>query len=141
MVEGQGWDEMILDQHWQTAADVASVVVGGRRQPSEPVVVNINVPNLAARRDPRLAPRWWRATPPRAFASAGLDRSSGRRGCYSIRMEFGDPIIARDADSRAIERDEVAITYSSRLSPNHATDARPASTRSCTSALGAPIDS
>ena len=27
-VEGQGWDEMLLDQRWHTAAEVASVVVG-----------------------------------------------------------------------------------------------------------------
>ena len=27
-VEGQGWDEMIADQHWDTAAYVGSIVVG-----------------------------------------------------------------------------------------------------------------
>ena len=33
-------------------------------------------------------------------------------------MEYGDPIIApSDTDSGAIERDEVAITYLSRLQP------------------------
>ena len=58
-VEGQGWDEMILDQHWQTAADVAAVVVAElvATPPSEPVVVNINVPNLHVDEIQRLAPR------------------------------------------------------------------------------------
>ena len=47
-VEGQGWDEMIADQHWESAAAAADVVVGAlvADMPAEPVVVNLNVPNL-----------------------------------------------------------------------------------------------
>jgi 5'-nucleotidase len=119
-IEGQGWDEMILDQHWQTAADVASAVVGELVQapPAEPAVININVPNLAL--DEILG--WRHATigtaPPRAVIGARLDPVKGTEGCYSIRMEFGDPIIAPpDTDSGAIERDEVTITYLNRLQP------------------------
>jgi 5'/3'-nucleotidase len=119
-VEGQGWDEMILDQHWQTAADVASVVVAELvdTPPAEPVVLNVNVPNLALDEI-----KGWRhatigATPPRAITSARLEPVKGTEGCYTIRMEFGDPIIApSDTDSGAIERDEVTITYLSRLQP------------------------
>jgi 5'-nucleotidase len=119
-VEGQGWDEMILDQHWQTAADVASAVVAEllARRPSDPVVVNVNVPNL-----PLDEIVGWRnavvaATPPRALASARLEPIKGKEGCYAIRMEYGEPIIAPpETDSGAIERDEVAITYLSRLHP------------------------
>jgi 5'-nucleotidase len=117
-IEGQGWDDMIFDQHWQTAADVASAVVGEliEAKPAEPVVVNINVPNL-----PLDEIRGWRhatvgATPPRAIVSASLDPVKGTEGLFSIRMEVGDPIIApSDTDSGAIERDEVTITYLSRL--------------------------
>jgi 5'-nucleotidase len=119
-IEGQGWDDMILDQRWQTAADVAAVVVGELvvSPPAEPVVVNINVPNLALDEI-----RGWRhavvaATPPRAIASARLEPVKGTEDCYAIRMEYGDPIIApSDTDSGAIERDEVSITYLSRLQP------------------------
>jgi 5'-nucleotidase len=119
-VEGQGWDEMILDQHWETAAHVASAVVAElvARQPADPVVVNINVPNLAL---DEIA--GWRhsivaATPPRALTSARLEPIKGKEGCFSILMEYGEPIIAPpETDSGAIERDEVAITYLSRLHP------------------------
>jgi 5'-nucleotidase len=117
-VEGQGWDDMIHDQHWQTAADVASVVVAELidHRPAEPVVVNVNVPNL-----PLEAIRGWRhatvgATPPRAISAARLEPVKGKEGLYSIVMEYGDPIIAPSGtDSGTIERDEVAITYLSRL--------------------------
>jgi 5'-nucleotidase len=119
-VEGQAANEMILDQHWQTAADIASVVVGElvAAPPAEPVVVNINVPNLAL---DELS--GWRhaevaATPPRAIVSARLDPIQGTENCYAIRMEYGEPILApSETDSGAIERDEVAITYLSRLHP------------------------
>jgi 5'-nucleotidase len=117
-VEGQGWDEMIVDQHWEVAAEVASVVVGEvlAAEPAEPVVVNINVPNL-----PIEEIKGWRhatvgATPPRALASAHLDPIHGQEGCFSIRMELGDTIVAPpETDSGAIERDEVTVTYLSRL--------------------------
>ena len=46
-VEGQGWDEMLIGQKWDTAAAVASAFVEGlvKQLPKEPVVVNLNVPN------------------------------------------------------------------------------------------------
>jgi hypothetical protein len=81
-------------------------------------VVNVNVPNLSLEDI-----NGWRhatvaATPPRALASATLEPISGKEGCYAIKMAYGDPIIApSDTDSGAIERDEVAITYVSRLRP------------------------
>ena len=58
-IEGQGWDEMIADQHWQAAADVASSVVAevAAVRPEVPVVVNVNVPNLPRRRHQGLALR------------------------------------------------------------------------------------
>jgi 5'-nucleotidase len=119
-VEGQGWDEMILDQQWQTAADVASAVVAElvALRPSDPVVVNINVPNLALDEISGWRHAVVAATPPRALSSAWLEPITGKEGCYAIRMEYGEPIIAPpETDSGAIERDEVAITYISRLHP------------------------
>ena len=119
-VEGQGWDEMIVDQHWDSAAEVASVVVGEilANLPAEPVVANINVPNL-----PIEDIKGWRhatvgAAPPRALASARLDPIHGQEGCFTIRMEVGDTVVSPpETDSGAIERDEVTFTFLSRLHP------------------------
>src|SRR5688500_9725040 len=73
-VEGQGWDEMLQDQQWDTAAEVAVQVVGGLRDElaDGPFVVNVNVPNL-----PLDQIVGWRRTevallPPRAIARAAL---------------------------------------------------------------------
>lgn len=119
-IEGQGWDEMIVDQHWDTAAEIASVVVGEiiSSLPPEPVVCNINVPNL-----PMAQIAGWRhaeigSMPPRALAAARLEPIHGQEGCFTIRMEMGDPIISPpETDSGAIERDEVTVTFLSRLHP------------------------
>lgn len=127
-VEGQAWDDMILDQEWQTAADVASAVVGRlvTDLPENPVVVNINVPNL-----PLEKISGWRhasigSAPPRAVGSAALEPIGGTESCFSVRMEWGDIIDSpADTDSGAIERDEVTITYISRLQPESRPDLAP----------------
>ena len=119
-IEGQAASEMILDQHWQSAADVASAVVGElvAVPPAEPTVVNINVPNLALDEISGWRHAEIAATPPRAITAARLEPIQGTENCYAVRMEYGDPIIAPSAsDSGAIERDEVSITYLSRLHP------------------------
>lgn len=117
-VEGQGWDDMIDDQHWQTAADVASSVVAGlvAGPPADPVVVNVNVPNL-----PTANIAGWRyadvsLVPPRTVASAHLEAVSGTEDCFAVKMHWGEQIDAPpDTDTGAIERDEVTISYLSRL--------------------------
>ena len=117
-IEGQGWDEMIADQHWQVAADVASSVVAEviAARPEAPVVVNVNVPNL-----PIADIKGWRyavvgSAPPRAVASARLEPVAGTEDCFAVRMSWGDQIEAPpETDSGAIERDEVTISFLSRL--------------------------
>ncbi len=117
-IEGQGWDEMIEDQHWQSAADVAAAVVDGlvAAPPADPVVVNINVPNLDI-----ADVKGWRyavvgSAPPRAVASARLEAVSGTEDCFSVKMAWGDQIDAPpETDSGAIERDEVTISFLGRL--------------------------
>src|SRR4051812_11575796 len=73
-VEGQGWDEMLADQHWDTAADIGAGIVEAwpTRAHDDPIVLNVNVPTLPAA---QLA--GWRRTevallPPRALATASL---------------------------------------------------------------------
>jgi len=117
-VEGQGWDEMIADQHWDAAATVGSRVVAAvlRTQPDEPVVVNVNVPNLPIE-DLR---RWRHAQigllPPRAVVEATMEPIEGREGVFAVRFGWGDAVeLPPETDGGAIERDEVTISYVSRL--------------------------
>jgi 5'-nucleotidase len=117
-VEGQGWDEMVAGQHWDTAARVASIVVGAllEAEPDEPYVVNVNVPNL-----PFDELAGWRRTriallPPRTVAKARLHQVEGREGAYTVEMEWGETVeLPPDTDSGAVERGEVSISYLSRL--------------------------
>nr|MDQ3578029.1 5'/3'-nucleotidase SurE [Actinomycetota bacterium] len=117
-VEGQGWDEMIADQHWDAAATVGSRVVAAvlRTRPDEPVVVNVNVPNLPIE-DLR---RWRHAQigllPPRAVVEATMEPIEGREGVFAVRFGWGDAVeLPPETDGGAIERDEVTISYVSRL--------------------------
>ena len=117
-VEGQGWDEMIANQQWDTAAAVATEVVGAvlAAPLAEPVVVNVNVPN----RPLGEIARWRHAVvgmlPPRTVARGYLDPVSGKEGVYAVRMEWGDAIeLPPETDGGAIERDEVTVSYLSRL--------------------------
>ena len=117
-VEGQGWDEMIANQQWDSAAHVASVVVGAvlAADRGDPVVVNVNVPNLPLDRI-----KGWRHAkigllPPRAIASGRLEPIAGQNGLFAVRMEWGDAIeLPPDTDGGAIERDEVTVSYLSRI--------------------------
>ena len=117
-VEGQGWDEMIADQCWDTAAAVAGEVVAAvlAAPLDEPVVVNVNVPNLPL---DQIA-GWRHATvgllPPRTVATGHLDPIAGKEGVFAVRMEWGDELeLPPGTDSGAIEREEVTVTYLSRL--------------------------
>ena len=117
-VEGQGWDEMIRDQHWDAAAEVASAFVGAlvTDLPAEPVVVNLNVPNLDVDQM-----RGWRHTtigtvPPRAMANAWLEPIAGHDGAFHVRMTWGDEVsLPEGTDGGTVERDEVAVSYLSRI--------------------------
>jgi 5'-nucleotidase len=116
-VEGQGWDEMLAGQRWDTAAAVADVVVGGliADLPADPVVVNVNVPNMAIDEL-----RGWRRAdvgylPPRAMARAWREPKEGYEGSFYVRMDWGDEVeLPIETDGGAVEQGEVAITYLSR---------------------------
>ena len=124
-VEGQGWDEMLIGQKWETAVRVADVFVGAlvENMPAEPVVVNINVPNVEVDEI-----KGWRLArvgyePGRKMARATLEPVEGREGTYGVRMEWGDPIaLPADTDGGVVENDEVAVTYLSRLTAEERDD-------------------
>jgi 5'-nucleotidase len=117
-VEGQGWDDAIVSQQWDSAAEVGKTVVQALLNdlPAEPIVVNINVPDL-----PLSEIKSWRhaavgTQPPRSIANATLEPIPGHEGAFSVKMSWGDPIeLAPETDGGAVECDEVAITYLSRF--------------------------
>ena len=123
-VEGQGWDDMLLDQRWHTAAEVASVVVGAlvADLPAEPVVLNVNVPNVEA-----AELRGWRHTevgtlPQRAMAVATMEPMVGHEGAFSVRMAWGDVIeLPETTDVGAVEAGDVSLTYLTRLEQDPST--------------------
>ncbi len=117
-VEGQGWDEMVAGQCWDTAARVGAHVVAAvlADPPGDPVVVNVNVPNMAFE---DLA--GWRQTtvamlPPRTVASGRLLPIEGRDGAFTVHMEWGEAVeLPPDSDSGAIERGVVTVSFLSRM--------------------------
>src|SRR5262249_6198794 len=93
-IEGQGYDEMLIGQKWETAAAVAGAFVGGlvADMPEDPVVVNLNVPNF------ELAEiKGWRhgrvgLEPPRKVADVTLEPKVGHEGAFYVRMDWGDAL-------------------------------------------------
>ena len=126
-VEGQGWDDAVKGQKWHSAAEVAAKVVEGflANRPSEPVALNVNVPNLEV-----ADIKGWRRTEvghivTRAMAQATMEPKEGHHGSYYVRMEYGDTMaMPAHTDGGAVENGEVAITYLSRFEDlaHHGTD-------------------
>jgi 5'-nucleotidase len=118
-VEGQGWDEMLINQRWETAAAVAAVFVEAfiADLPDDPVVVNLNVPNLEL--DEIVG---WRHgivgdRPPRAMASASLEPIRGHEDAYTVQMSWGEPEpLDAETDGGLVERGFISVSYLSRLS-------------------------
>lgn len=117
-VEGQGWDDMLSGQCWDSAATVASAVVGAiaNRGEGHPAVINVNVPNLALAE----MAGWQRTSigriPPRVISQVTLEPKVGRPGSFRVAMEWGDAVaLPEGTDGGAIERKLVAVTVLSAL--------------------------
>jgi 5'-nucleotidase len=118
-VEGQGWDEMLRGQRWESAATVASKVVGALvgQPPRAPIVVNLNVPNLPVEQ----MAGWQRTSigriPPRVISEATLEPKVGHPGTFRVAMKWGDAVsLPEGTDGGAIERDRVSLTFLGTLS-------------------------
>ncbi len=124
-VEGQGWDEMLIGQKWHTAAAVGDAFVEGlvANMPADPVVVNLNVPNIEIDQI-----KGWRhgrigMEPPRRMAGAVLDPKQGHDGTFHVRMSWGDAVaLPTDTDGGIVEADEVSVSYLTRLEDSVRTD-------------------
>ncbi len=117
-VEGQAWDEAIAGQHWESAAEVGRVMVQAllADMPTEPVVVNVNVPDV-----PLEEITSWKFgvvgnQPPRSMAGATLDPVPGHDGAFHVNMSWGDTVVLDpETDGGIVERGQVAVTYLTRL--------------------------
>ena len=117
-VEGQGWDESIASQHWDSAAAVAKQVAQTLvdDMPAEPVVVNINVPDLPLEKFGAWKYAKVGDQPPRSMSSTTLKPIPGHEEAYTVEMGWGDAIeLSADTDGGIVERNEVSISYLTRL--------------------------
>jgi 5'-nucleotidase len=119
-IEGQAWDAMLADQKWDSAAEVAATVVKAHlaNPPTEPIALNLNVPNL-----PVSAIKGWRRTTPatlpiRAMNQLVLEPKIGHDGAFKVNMQWGEsnelPI---DSDAGAVMAGYVSLTWLSRITP------------------------
>ncbi len=117
-VEGQGWEEMLADQRWETAATVAAAAVEGlvTALPERPVVLNINVPG----RDMADIKGWQRTEvgiePPRAMATAQLEPRPGHTDAYRVKMDWGEAVeLPEHTDGGAVMSGWVSVSWLGRL--------------------------
>ncbi len=117
-VEGQGWDDMIKDQRWDTAAEVAARVTEAmvKDLPDPAVVVNINVPNVGIEEISAWRHAEVGTTPPRSVATAVLVPREGYEDTFTVDMDWGEPVeLPVETDGGSVEAGEIAISYLSRI--------------------------
>ncbi len=116
--DGQGLEEMLAQQQWNSAATVARSVVEGllTALPSSAVALNVNVPNCGV--DEMVG---WKRTevgtiPPRTMASATVEPKPGHDGTFRVTMEWGEPVELPDhIDGGAVAAGYVSISDLSRI--------------------------
>ena len=117
-VEGQGWEDVIADQKWHSAAEIASVVLGGlladhRRKAW---AVNLNVPNLDV-----TEMKGWRFTevgtePPRSITSVSLKPHTDNAEAFRVAMNWGDAVdLPIETDTGAVVRDHISVSFLSKI--------------------------
>lgn len=127
-VEGQGWDEMLVDQQWHTAAEVAAVVAEALlAAPVEPApVVNLNVPNCSLDEIDGWRHAEVGTTPPRSVASVTLVPKEGYEHTFTVQMTWGDPVeLPPETDGGIVERNAVAVSYLTRIDHDRRGDLGP----------------
>ena len=118
-VEGQAWDDAVSGMSFEASADVARAYVQAfvDDMPTEPVVVNINVPDR-----PVSEILGWRHTnvgmlPPRTVTEAKLEPVDGDEGTFRVVMDWGEKVnvLPEDTDGGAVEAGYVSISNLTRL--------------------------
>ena len=125
-VEGQAWNQLVDQLDWQASADIARTYVQGMvdNMPTEPVVVNINVPDR-----PVSEMLGWRHTevgslPPRTVNEATLQPVEGDEGAFRVVMDWGQKInvLPEHTDGGAVEAGYVSVSNLTRLLHEDRTD-------------------
>ncbi len=127
-VEGQAWADIVANQKWEVAAEVARSFVGGlvEQLPAAPLVANLNVPNcdLGEIRGWRLAEVGLR--PPRSMSECTLV-ATDHPDRFGVDVSWGDKLdLPAHTDGGAIERDYVSVSYLTRLQNEARYDVEPA---------------
>lgn len=128
-VEGQGWEEALVNQKWHTAAAVAAATVEGlvAELPAKPVVLNINVPNLELGEI-----KGWKRTevgvqPPRSVATAVLEPRPGHQDAFRVKMDWGEAVpLPEHTDGGAVMAGWVSLGWLSKLEAAEPSGAGPA---------------
>jgi 5'-nucleotidase len=125
-VEGQAWDDAVRGMSFEASASVTQAYVQALvdDMPSEPVVVNINVPDLALDQI-----KGWRHTnvgllPPRTVTEARLEPIEGDEGAFRVVMDWGEKVnvLPEDTDGGAVEAGYVSIANLTRMIHEDRTD-------------------
>jgi 5'-nucleotidase len=116
--EGQAWHDILERQHWASAATVAARFVEGLLAdlPRDPVVANINVPNVELGEIEGWALTEIGQLPPRAMTKAQLVEREGEPDVFDLDIGSGDLIdLPPHTDGGAVERNLVSVSYVSRF--------------------------
>ena len=116
-VEGQAWDDIVLNQIWETPATVAQHFVKGLLDdglPEEPIIANINVPNLELA-DLKVGSEP-RSTIAQFEACRPPPKTDWRHGRY---LQLSSPTATQSTypttDGGAVEAGYVSVSYLSRI--------------------------
>jgi 5'-nucleotidase len=124
-IEGQGIEEVLKNQIWETAAEVARTAVSSiiSEPPKQPKVLNINVPNK-----PLTELKGWRYTEvakrsTRSMTEAKLELKPGHENSYRVQMSWSDPEIQPiETDVGAVMNDYVSLTWINSLEATRPSD-------------------
>ena len=113
-VEGQAASDVLDQQIWSSAAEVARTVTAGviANPPDKAPVLNGNAPNL-----PVEEMAGWRHTtvgfaPMRALAQATMVPKPGHAGSYGVDMNWGEPTpLPPETDGGAVMNGYVSLTW------------------------------
>ena len=116
---GQGIEEMLKNQKWDSAAEIAAIAVEemSTNLPKEASVLNINVPNLELSEI-----KGWRETKVgtdliRQMTQVDIEPKIGHEGTFHLKLKWGEriPPSSIEDDVGAVANGYVSISWLSRL--------------------------